>query len=269
MTRWRRERPRLPGPHHVHRPGTARRAAAGAPTARTASPSTSQPATPGGGSPRVYGLGAMQAFTPLVDSSRQSRTPTGAPATPARHAQSSTSPRSRRRTPARPSRSGSGTRETPTRSRPRLAGPRSPTAERLDADQLHLHGAHGHDERNCARLQLPDERHHPRLEHRPDQRGAVTNGDIFNGCWLTIRAQIPADYTAEQDGWWRIRYRMDSSGTTPRSTSRPGRSTSSAIPSTWSCPDQRTTGPTPTGDAAGSHRRRRCTPGLSCAIGPS
>ena len=27
----------------------------------------------------------------------------------------------------------------------------------------------------------------------------------FNGCWLTIRAVIPDDYTAPQDGWWKIR----------------------------------------------------------------
>jgi Flp pilus assembly protein TadG len=32
---------------------------------------------------------------------------------------------------------------------------------------------------------------------------------IFNGCWLTLRAQVPDTYTAEQDGWWRIRYRMN------------------------------------------------------------
>ena len=30
----------------------------------------------------------------------------------------------------------------------------------------------------------------------------------FNGCWLTIRAVIPDDYTAPQDGWWKIRYIM-------------------------------------------------------------
>ncbi len=39
-----------------------------------------------------------------------------------------------------------------------------------------------------------------------------TNG-TFNGCWLTMRAAIPADYEAYQDGWWRIRYRMTGNGT--------------------------------------------------------
>jgi hypothetical protein len=38
-----------------------------------------------------------------------------------------------------------------------------------------------------------------------------SNG-TFNGCWLTLRAQIPDDYAAHQDGWWRIRYRMRNSG---------------------------------------------------------
>jgi hypothetical protein len=39
-----------------------------------------------------------------------------------------------------------------------------------------------------------------------------TNG-TYNGCWLTIQAVIPSDYTAEQDGWWKIRYLMTGNGT--------------------------------------------------------
>jgi hypothetical protein len=36
----------------------------------------------------------------------------------------------------------------------------------------------------------------------------------FNGCWLTILVGIPSDYTAPQDGWWKIEYHMQgSSGT--------------------------------------------------------
>jgi Flp pilus assembly protein TadG len=30
----------------------------------------------------------------------------------------------------------------------------------------------------------------------------------FNGCWLTILVPIPDDYSAPQDGWWKIRYQM-------------------------------------------------------------
>ncbi len=35
----------------------------------------------------------------------------------------------------------------------------------------------------------------------------------FNGCWLTIRAVIPDGYTAPQDGWWKIRYNMSGNDT--------------------------------------------------------
>jgi hypothetical protein len=35
----------------------------------------------------------------------------------------------------------------------------------------------------------------------------------YNGCWLTIAIRIPGDYTAEQDGWWKIRYTMNGTGT--------------------------------------------------------
>jgi hypothetical protein len=39
-----------------------------------------------------------------------------------------------------------------------------------------------------------------------------TNG-TFNGCWLTIQIPIPTTYTAQQSGWWKIRYTMNGSGT--------------------------------------------------------
>ncbi len=35
----------------------------------------------------------------------------------------------------------------------------------------------------------------------------------YNGCWLTITIPIPSGYTAEQDGWWKIRYSMNGTGT--------------------------------------------------------
>jgi hypothetical protein len=35
----------------------------------------------------------------------------------------------------------------------------------------------------------------------------------FNGCWITIQAVIPAGYTAPQDGWWKIRYNMTGNDT--------------------------------------------------------
>jgi Flp pilus assembly protein TadG len=35
----------------------------------------------------------------------------------------------------------------------------------------------------------------------------------FNGCWLTIDVVIPISYTAPQSGWWKIKYNMSGSGT--------------------------------------------------------
>jgi hypothetical protein len=35
----------------------------------------------------------------------------------------------------------------------------------------------------------------------------------FNGCWLTIDVPIPPGYTAPQSGWWKIKYTMTGSGT--------------------------------------------------------
>jgi hypothetical protein len=35
----------------------------------------------------------------------------------------------------------------------------------------------------------------------------------FNGCWLTIVATIPTTYDAQQQGWWKIRYTMTGTGT--------------------------------------------------------
>lgn len=39
-----------------------------------------------------------------------------------------------------------------------------------------------------------------------------TNG-TFNGCWLILRAVIPPLYDAPADGWWKIRYNMTGTGT--------------------------------------------------------
>ncbi len=44
------------------------------------------------------------------------------------------------------------------------------------------------------------------------QSGGSSTGR-FNGCWLTILAQIPSNYNAEQEGWWKIRYTMTGTGT--------------------------------------------------------
>ncbi len=35
----------------------------------------------------------------------------------------------------------------------------------------------------------------------------------YNGCWLTIQVVIPTTYTAQQSGWWKIKYTMNGTGT--------------------------------------------------------
>ncbi len=35
----------------------------------------------------------------------------------------------------------------------------------------------------------------------------------FNGCWLTIDVPIPPGYSAPQSGWWKIKYTMSGNGT--------------------------------------------------------
>ncbi len=36
---------------------------------------------------------------------------------------------------------------------------------------------------------------------------------VYNGCWLTVDVTIPANYTAQQQGWWKIRYNMSGNDT--------------------------------------------------------
>ncbi len=36
---------------------------------------------------------------------------------------------------------------------------------------------------------------------------------LFNGCWLTLEIPIPSTYAGDQSGWWQIRYTMNGSGT--------------------------------------------------------
>jgi hypothetical protein len=42
---------------------------------------------------------------------------------------------------------------------------------------------------------------------------ATTSGgtQYFNGCWLTIQIALPTSYTAPQQGWWKIRYTVGGS----------------------------------------------------------
>jgi hypothetical protein len=40
----------------------------------------------------------------------------------------------------------------------------------------------------------------------------------FNACWVTIDIVIPTTYTAPQNGWWQIKYAMTGSGTSSDTT---------------------------------------------------
>ena len=42
--------------------------------------------------------------------------------------------------------------------------------------------------------------------------GTGSNTGKFNGCWLTINAAIPDNYNGDQNGWWKIKYTMTGSG---------------------------------------------------------
>jgi hypothetical protein len=45
-----------------------------------------------------------------------------------------------------------------------------------------------------------------------ETNAGATSG-TFNGCWLVLRAVIPTTYTAPAEGWWKIRYNMTGTGT--------------------------------------------------------
>ena len=45
------------------------------------------------------------------------------------------------------------------------------------------------------------------------QTNTGSSSPIFNGCWLTIQIPIPGNYVADQSGWWKIRYTMNGTDT--------------------------------------------------------
>ena len=45
------------------------------------------------------------------------------------------------------------------------------------------------------------------------QTNVGATAGTFNGCWLTIDVVIPTTYTAPQSGWWKIKYNMTGTGT--------------------------------------------------------
>ena len=51
----------------------------------------------------------------------------------------------------------------------------------------------------------------PSNDHVQTNVGATTGN--FNGCWLTLEIPIPTSYGGDQDGWWKILYSMTGNGT--------------------------------------------------------
>jgi hypothetical protein len=47
----------------------------------------------------------------------------------------------------------------------------------------------------------------------PIQTSTGASLGLFNGCWLTIDIVIPSWYAGDQQGWWKIRYTMNGNGT--------------------------------------------------------
>jgi hypothetical protein len=45
------------------------------------------------------------------------------------------------------------------------------------------------------------------------QTNVGNTAGTYNGCWLTIQVQIPTNYIAQQSGWWKIKYTMNGTGT--------------------------------------------------------
>ncbi len=45
------------------------------------------------------------------------------------------------------------------------------------------------------------------------QTNVGATAGTYNGCWLTIQVVIPTTYTAQQSGWWKIKYTMNGTGT--------------------------------------------------------
>jgi hypothetical protein len=42
--------------------------------------------------------------------------------------------------------------------------------------------------------------------------------NTFNGCWLTVDVVVPSTYTAPQNGWWQLRYALTGSGSSVDTT---------------------------------------------------
>jgi hypothetical protein len=144
------------------------------------------------GTPRIYGIGAMQAFTPLSASGSEVSSEFYLAQIEAVHAGKTveiklwdpgdTSPLS-------------GTLE--------ILAPNSSGWAPTRFDYTAAEGTTNGNATNCGTFAGND----------VSSVQTSTPASRFNGCWLTIQIPIPSSYVADQDGWWKIRYKMTGNGT--------------------------------------------------------
>ena len=151
----------------------------------------------GSSGPRIYGLGAMQMFTPLSASGGS---------TPVRVLPCPDRGRARRQDDGDPA-LGPGRHVTPHRQR---ADPH-PDGGRLDADHAALRRADV-GTTNVAANSACNSNHSASTDRIVTEATGSQPGE-FNGCWLTISVSIPTTTRRYQGGWWKIRYNMTGSGT--------------------------------------------------------
>jgi hypothetical protein len=158
---------------------------------------------PGGGSPRVYGLGAMQAYTPLTSNSSVDTDWADDVISEFYLAQIDAAHAGK-------------TIEV------RLWDPGDTQSLRAELQILRPDGGSWVDSQfTYTAAQGTTNSNHANCNNLSStgtnsvltNNGGGSGGGIYNGCWLTMRAPVPSDYDADQQGWWKIRYRMDGTGT--------------------------------------------------------
>jgi Flp pilus assembly protein TadG len=151
-------------------------------------------ASAGGGTPRIYGIGAMQAFTPLSASGSTVTSEFYLAQIDAVHAGKTVEIKL----------------WDPGDTRPLTASLKIlvPTSSGWASTLLDYTAAQGTTNGGAATCDSAAGNNVGSIQTNVGN----TNG-TFNGCWLTIQIPIPGDYQAYQDGWWKIQYIMSGSGT--------------------------------------------------------
>jgi hypothetical protein len=157
----------------------------------------------GGGSPRIYGLGAMQAFTPLssdssIDSDWSDDVISEFYLAQIEAAHAGKTIEIRLWDPG----------DTQAlRAELQILQPTSTGWTETDFSYTATQGTSNSGRADCNSLTSTG------TNSVLTNNGGGSGGGIFNGCWLTMRAAVPQTYAGHQDGWWKIRYRMDGDDT--------------------------------------------------------